>query len=157
MRRRPEGPIHLSQGGLEQLKARLAAIKRALPELISETTRQADYGDRSDNAAYSEAKSALRRANWQILSIEDQLKRVVVISTEPNATGRVQLGSTVTLEIGGGQKTFQILGPRETDPGNGRISNLSPLGSALMNRMAGETVTIPTKNGPQEYKILEIR
>ncbi len=151
------GPVYLSEDGLLRLKESLAAIKRVLPELISETTRQADYGDRSDNAAYSEAKSALRRAHWQVLKIEDQLKRVVIISSEPNLTGRVQLGSTVTLEVGQEQKTYKIMGPRETNPGQGRISNLSPLGSALLNRMVGEVVVIETNNGSQKYKILGIR
>lgn len=156
--------IHLTEAGLRQLKERLARIKQKLPELIAETARTAAYGDRSENVEYQEAKSALRRANFQILSIEDQLKRIEIISEGPNLSGKVELGSRVTLEIAPADLhqgktdpiTFQILGTRETNPGQGRISNQSPLGQALLGRSVGEIIELDTKNGIRQYKILAI-
>ena len=153
-----DGPIHLTQEGLKRLEERLARLKLSLPGFISEAQRTANFGDRSDNAEYKEAKSTLRRAHGQIWSIEDQLKRAVIIKTGRSKTGIVQLGCTVVLESKNKtRKVFQILGPHETDPGKGRISHLSPLGKALINHIKGDVVAIETPNGPHEYLIVEVR
>ncbi len=152
-----DGPIHLTEEGFAQLKEKLARLKRALPDRIAEAQRTAAYGDRSDNAEYKLAKSALRRTNWQILEIEDQIKRVVLIAPGPDASGKVRIGSTVVLETDGAEKTFQILGSDESDPAKERISYLSPLGSALMGRAKGEEVMVEIKSGARTYHILEIK
>ena len=151
------GPIHLTEEGLKQLEQKLERIKKSLPELIAETQRAAAYGDRSENAEYKLAKSALRRANFQILEIQEQLKRVIVINTGSNASETIQLGSTVVLESDGTQKTFQIVGSQETNPTNGRISYLSPIGAALMKHKRGDTIIIKTPTGLKKYTVLEIR
>ena len=170
------GPIHLTKDGFERMKEQLARLKKSMPELISEAQRTAAYGDRSDNAEYKEAKSSLRRAQGRIFNIEDQLKRVVVIEPDRNISGTVQLGSTVVLEVVGSetargvrdtehsagngerkQKTFQILGPHETDPANGRISYKSPLGAALINHTKGGMITVKTESGAKIYRIVEIK
>ena len=156
-----DSPIHLTEEGLARMREELARLKRALPERIAEAQRTAAFGDRSDNAEYKDAKGTLRRTNYRIFELEDQLKRVVIIVTGVNSQGTVQLGSTVVLETNDGQKTYEIVGPRETDPADGRISHVSPLGAALMNRKKGDSVTIQPRagggNGPQTYRILEIR
>lgn len=151
-----ENPLHITQEGLARLKQKLARLKRELPNHIVETQRTAAYGDRSDNAEYKDAKSLLRRTNRQILTIEDQIKRARIITSGSNATGTVQLGSTVVLEKEGVRTTFLILGSHETNPGRGRISYQSPLGAALLNRKKGDAVTIETGSGTQRYLILEI-
>jgi len=69
----------------------------------------------------------------------------------------VEIGSIVTVESGGKRMTFEILGSLETDPLHGRISYQSPIGTALVNRIVGETVTIETKQGPVVYRIVEVR
>ena len=154
---RDTGPIYITSKGVEQLKDKLGKLKQALPKYIEETKKAAAYGDRSDSAEYKEAKSTLRRTHRQILSIEDKLKRIVIIMPTRNKTGKVQLGSTVLLELkDGSQKKFQILGPHETDPSKGRISHLSPLGATLINHKKGDLISIETPSGSQEYKILEI-
>ncbi|MDO8536757.1 MAG: GreA/GreB family elongation factor [bacterium] len=155
--KKADGPVHLTANGFTRLKEKLADVKHRLPELIEETRRTAAYGDRSDNEAYKEAKLALRRANWQALTLEDQIKRAVLIKSGPNTSGKVELGSTVVLKIGGEKKTFEILGSHETDPARGRISYESPLGAALMNRSKGDTVTIEAGKGSKTYRIVAIR
>ena len=156
-KKRDDGPVHLTEDAFKYLQEKLALLKHALPEFINETRRTASYGDRSDNAEYKEAKSILRRTHRQILSIEDQIRRVVIIASGPNSSGAVQLGSTVVLEIEGAQKTFQILGSHESNPAKGRISHQSPLGAVLMNHIKGDTVTVQTASGSKKYRILEIR
>ncbi|HEY4499551.1 MAG TPA: transcription elongation factor GreA [Candidatus Paceibacterota bacterium] len=156
LRRREDGPIHLTENGLQSLKEKLERLKKALPERIAETARTAAFGDRSDNAEYKAAKAILRRTHYQILEIQEQMKRVVIIQPGRNSSGTVQIGSVVVLAVGGKQKTYQILGAQETDPGQGRISFQSPLGAALMRHKNGDVVTVPTANGSREYRIIEI-
>jgi len=152
-----ETPIYLTKEGLERLRGKLGRLKSSLPELISETRRTADYGDRSENAEYKEAKSALRRTHRQIWATEAQLKRVKVISQEKNTSGVVELGSAVLVELSSGEKReYMILDSAETNPGEGRISYKSPLGAALLHRRKGETIRLQTANGTREYKIVEI-
>lgn len=149
-------PIPLTGDGLKHLRERMASLKRALPDLIAEAQRTAAYGDRSDNAEYKEAKSTLRRTQGQIFRIEDQLKRIEVIKRPAHAPNTIQLGSMAVLETEGKEKTYEILGPHETDPARGRISNKSPLGAALMGRAKGDIVMIETENGSRTYRILAI-
>ena len=139
------------------MRRELDRIKRSLPALIAETATAAAQGDRSDNAAYQTSKAALRRANWRILEIEDELKRTAIITPGPDAEGRAKLGSRVTVRTPHGERTYEIVGPKETDPTAGRISQASPLGAALIGKRQGETVTIATGKGPATYLIVEIR
>jgi transcription elongation factor GreA len=166
---RNEEPIPLTPEGIERIRARHTRLKKALPELAAEAERTAAFGDRSDNAEYKQAKGALRYTHYEIYRLEDQLKRAVAITSGRNTEGTVQLGSVVVVvavngtdkkdnvKISGAQKTFEILGPMETSPGEGRISNRSPLGAALMGHVTGDVITIQTANGSREYKITEVR
>ncbi len=151
------GPVYLTENGLKNLQIKLARLKQAVPSLAEEAGRTAAYGDRSDNAEYKDAKANLRRTSWSILSIEDQLKRVQVIKPEENISGTIQLGSTVILETNDSKITFQILGPQETNPTKGCISNESPLGAALIGHKKNDEIIIKTPSGEQKYKILEIK
>lgn len=157
----PREPFYITEDGLAQLKEKLARLKRALPDRIAEAQRTAAYGDRSDNAEYKLAKGTLRRTNWQILEIEDQIKRAALIATGPSAAGKVRIGSTVVLRETGGKtdgakKTFQVVGPHETDPANGRISYRSPLGAAFLGRAKGDNVTVQAAGSSRAYRIVEL-
>ena len=151
-----DGPVYLTEEGFARLREKLARIKRSLPGLIAETTQAAAEGDRSDNAGYKASKAALRRANWQVLEIEDELKRVMIITPGADATGAIKRGSIVTLEMNGVQKKFEIVGPKETNPDAGRISQESPLGGALIGKKAGDVAVIKTKSGAKEYRVIKI-
>lgn len=157
LRRRDEGPVYITEAGLKRLKEKMARLKAALPERIAEAQRTAAYGDRSENAEYKEAKGILRRTHWQILGIEDQIRRAALITPGSGASGAIQIGSTVVLGLDGKRKTFQILGSQEADPDRGRISNQSPLGAALLGHKKGDSVTVQTGRGSKQYQILEVR
>ena len=157
LKKRDDGPIYLTEQAIKDLYERHAHLKKMLPEYISEAQRTAAYGDRSDNAEYKEAKSILRRTHRQIFTIENQLKRAVVIKSGVNAKRTIQIGSSVLLELKGGtRKTFQILGPHETDPIKGIISYKSPLGAALIGRKEGDAVRIKIADGFKEYLIIRV-
>jgi transcription elongation GreA/GreB family factor len=156
----PEGePIHITPEGIERLRERHARLKKSLPALAVEAARTAEYGDRSDNAEYKQAKGALRYTQREVYRLEDQLKRAVPILRVLHENETIQLGSRIIVErIGTNEKKiFEILGPHETDPAKGRISDKSPLGAALMGRAAGDVVKFESANGPQTYRIVEVK
>ena len=152
------GPIYLTPDGILNLKKKLAGLEKSIPELAQEAGRTASYGDRSDNAEYKEAKRRLRGSQGQILKIKNQLKRAVIISSDSNKNGYVQIGSTITVQNKSGlNKTYRILGPEETNPEGGCISFKSPLGAALLNHMKGDVVEVSLPNGIEIYTILDIK
>ncbi len=157
LRKQDEGPLYLTPAGVKKLERELKDLERQQPEAIEDVDRTKQLGDFSENAEYQDAKFRLRRINDRIFSIKEKLKHVVVIQNDANDTGQVQLGSTVVLRVGGKEKTYQIVGPAEVNPSRGRISHVSPLGSELIGRMAGEKIILKTEAGAVEYEIVEVR
>lgn len=131
---------HITQEKCDQLKNELEKLKTvSQPQAIKEVQRLAELGDFSENAAYQMAKGRLRGINERIHELEKYLKRVVII-TPIGPSDTVQLGSRVTIELDGQQKTYLILGSAQTDPLKGVISQYSPLGAALMAHRPGDVV-----------------
>lgn len=151
-----EGPFYVTQAGMSSLQKQLANFERELPSLIAEVDRTKGFGDFSENAEYQDAKHKMRRAYARIASLKDRLFRAVIIRASGRAGGCVQLGSRVRVEINGVTKIFEIVGPYETDPTRGRISHLSPLGTVLMGKAAGDRVEYVSKAGTVECVIIEI-
>ncbi|MFA4845899.1 MAG: GreA/GreB family elongation factor [Patescibacteria group bacterium] len=149
-------PLYLTQDGLDRLHRVLERVEKVdLPQAIADVTETGQFGDFSENAEYQEAKGRMRRYHDQITSIKERLKKIVVIDKTVSHQS-VQLGSTVVLETGGKTKTFEIVGPQETDPLRGRLSFKSPLGAKLINRTVGEEVQVPTGTSQSTYRIIEI-
>ncbi|HBR80923.1 TPA: transcription elongation factor GreA [Candidatus Uhrbacteria bacterium] len=145
----------LSSAALQRYKSELEnLVKIKRPEAVKEVQRTAEMGDFSENAAYQMAKGRLRGINSRITSLEEKIKRAVII--KPGVAGKVSIGSIVTVEVGGRQKIFEILGSQESDPLRGKVSYLSPLGVLLIGAVEGDVVKVKTKGGEVEYKILAI-
>jgi transcription elongation factor GreA len=139
-----------------QLKAKLERFLASRPKAAAEVKRLAEMGDLSDNAAYSIAKGRLRGLNQRIIELEEHLKRAVIIKP-PQNTGTVRLGHRVTIETGGKERAYQILGSSEADPEHGAISQNSPVGQALLGRRVGDIVKIrPTPAKEISYRIIKI-
>ena len=151
-------PVYLTPAGIKRLEEELTRMKLRIPVLAAEAARTAAYGDRSDNAEYKQAKGALRGTQRRLLELQGQLKRAIAIPAGIGEDGTIRLGSTVTLEVAGKNKIYEIVGPVETDPDHGRISYESPLGKILIGHGAGETMELKVADGrKQEYRILEVR
>ena len=146
---------HLTEAKFNELKVKLNRLKFNRPRLAEEVKKYASDGDFSENAAYQIAKGRLRGMNQKILEIEDHLKRAMII--KPNKySSLVQLGSNVTVDIAGRQKTFLILGSTETDPARGVISRNSPIGAALIGKKIGDQIKIKLADKIVEYIIIKI-
>lgn len=147
---------HITPEKYKRLKAELESLKKIKrPPAIKEVKRLASMGDFSENAAYQIAKGKLRSINNRILKVKDFLSRAEIIEPNPRSDS-VSLGSTVTLELNGEKKKYQILGSAETNPSRGTISQNSPLGKALLGKKTGQQAEVQLPNKTTVYKIIKI-
>lgn len=147
---------YFSQDGLEKLKKELEERETVIrPDIAGRIIEAKELGDLSENAEYAEAREAQGMNEGRIEELKDLIGHAVII--EPNQKQRtVVVGSTVSVRFNGNQKDFTIVGPAESDPARGFISNESPLGLAFMGKEKGEEVDVHIPSGTVKYKILEV-
>jgi len=145
----------MTQAKYDELKKKLDHLQSIQPAAVKEVQRLAEMGDFSENAAYQMAKGRLRGINQRILELTDQLAHSELIAPNKNSD-TVAVGHFVTVAVNGREKTYQVLGSSETNPGSGVISRHSPLGAALLGRKVGEVVNVQLANKLVEYKIIKI-
>lgn len=145
----------ITQAKFNDLEKKLERLLNARPRAAAEVARLAELGDFSENVEYQLAKGKLRGINNGITELEKQLIAARVFSPDAN-TDSVQLGHKVTVECGGTEKTYEILGSVETKPGQGIISHNSPLGALLIGRSVGDTVTLKLPTKTVDYTIKKI-
>lgn len=155
---------HMTQAEFDSMQAKLERLKKVIrPEAIKETRKHGENGDFSENAEYQIAKGRLRGINRTIDEIEFQLPRAIIIET-PEQNTTVQIGHTVTVcvtdEAGNAitdkQFTWKILGPKESDPTNGIISHLSPIGEALLGKTIGDIAVVQLQDRTVTYIVQNI-
>jgi transcription elongation factor GreA len=152
-------PTWISADGLARLRAEHVELTTARrPEVIARIKAAKELGDLKENSDYTAAREEQSFLEGRIAQIEATLRTARVIeTTEAKTNGRIALGATVTIEDdGGGQTTFRLVGSAEADPANGRISNVSPVGRAILGRTAGETVEIAAPRGTVRYRIVSV-
>lgn len=137
----------------ELITVRRPALARHLKEAISQ-------GDLSENADYHDAKEQQAFLEGRIMYLENLLRKAIIIDSDEAAeTAKVvQLGSEVTIQ-GEGEtetETYRIVGAAEADPRNGKISNESPIGAALLGRRLGDRVPVKTPGGEWTVIIKQI-
>jgi transcription elongation factor GreA len=139
-------PTYLSregETGLRQELDTLVNVRRA--EVAARIHDAKQHGDLSENAEYEEAKNEQAFVEGRIQTLEGMLKTAVII--ENPRSDHAALGSTVVVESLDGLETFSIVGSAEARPADGKISNESPVGRALLGRKAGEKITVRLPNG----------
>lgn len=147
---------HLTKEGLAELKSELAELIARRSTIAEEIATARSQGDLAENAEYHEAKEEQGRNEGRIEEIENILAGAEVIET-PKDDNKVRLGSKVGLKSESGKtKEFQIVGTVEADPLNGKISDESPIGKALLGKKEGEEVEIKTPVDTTSYKVIEI-
>ena len=150
-------PTYLTPEGAARLKQELEELKGPRRQELARRLRSAiQMGDLSENADYHKAKEDQGFLEGRIQEIEYLLRNAVII--EPNAGGDVvSIGSHVTIqETDGADETYHVVGAKEADPRNGKISNESPIGRALMDHKVGDVVQAETPGGKISFKILKI-
>ena len=147
--------IPITEAGLERLKAELehlTTIRR--PAIIKAIAAAREEGDLRENAGYDAARHDQAMNERRIMEIEDRIRRAVVID-QSGATS-VQVGTMVTIDIDGEEETYTIVGAVEARPAEGRISNESPIGKALLGRKVGDVVDIRTPTTVLKAKVVSI-
>lgn len=146
---------YLTPEGLEKLKKELKYLKEVKRKEIAERLEKSiAYGDLTENSEYHETKEAQGFLEGRILELEDLLNNAVVI--EEKQKGVVQIGSTILVKAGSEKERFRIVGAKEANPLEGKISADSPLGKAILNQTKGVMVEVETPQGRVQYKILKI-
>jgi transcription elongation factor GreA len=152
-----EGP-YLTSEGKTRLKAELEELKGPARNELAKRLRAAiQMGDLSENADYHKAKEDQAFLEGRIQEMEYLLKNATIIEDTDRPKGQVAVGATVTVQEEDFEpETYYLVGAKEADPRNGRISNESPIGRALIGNKVGDVVSVQTPGGELRLKILKI-
>jgi transcription elongation factor GreA len=155
----------LTAEGLAKLEAELDNLVTVKRVANSERIKVAiSYGDISENSEYDDAKNEQAFIEGRILELKQMISTATIIDEKGNKKkGVVGLGSTVIIEDldpeddEDKKQEYAIVGTTEADPFEGKISNESPIGAAILGKKVGSTVTVRTPSGDHKYKILKVK
>ncbi|HEY7023571.1 MAG TPA: transcription elongation factor GreA [Candidatus Limnocylindrales bacterium] len=149
-------PTLVSRDGLDKLNAELEDLRTVQrPQIIDRVATARSHGDLKENAEYEYARKEQSFIEGRIQTLEQMIRHAQVIDTaEPSDTVRV--GSTVKVESDGETFTYQIVGSTEANPAQGRLSNASPVGRALLGAREGDAVGVDLPSGSVTYRVREI-
>ena len=128
--------ISLTAEGKKELEKELDELIKNRPAIAERIATARAFGDLSENEEYSSARNEQKIAEGRILEIQEILKSAKII--KGGKRSKIDLGATVELDMGGRSVTYTLVGPTEANPLEGKISNESPIGKALLGRKAGE-------------------
>ncbi len=150
-------PTYLSKDGLERLRVELDELVNVRrPDIAARIHDAKEHGDLTENAEYEDAKNEQAFVEGRIQQLEALIKNATIIE-ENHSHDHVGIGSTVTVKsTDGGEEHFTIVGSTEAKPGEGRISNESPVGRALLGKKKGEKVVVRVPAGDFTYTIVKI-
>ena len=144
----------ITTDGKKELEAELERLKSRRGEIADKIAEARDYGDLSENAEYDAAREDQGLVESRIAEIEDILMNAELITSSRKST--VGIGSKVELKNGEKTVNYHVVGPVEANPIEGKISNESPIGVALMGKKEGESATVSTPKGAIEYTVVKV-
>jgi transcription elongation factor GreA len=148
-----EKPVYLTREGREKLAEELDRLTRVTRMEVARRIAEAkDLGDLSENSEYEEAKRAQAFTEGRIRELQHQLSNAQIIDESSNGDKVIRIGSTVTVEEDGERTTYTIVGSAEAKPREGKVSNESPLGRALLGKTRGSKITVEPERG-EAYKL----
>lgn len=150
----------LSAERLEELKQELNYLKTVREKEVADQIKEArSFGDLSENSEYDEAKNEQGKLYSRIAEIENILANCSIIEEADTDPDTVRLGSKITVvdTMMDEEESYQVVGSQEADPMNGRISEESPFGKALLGKRIGDVVIVDAPAGNIEYKVVSIQ
>lgn len=151
-----EKPQYVSAEGLKKLQAELEELRTTRRAEVAQRIHSAmEFGDFTENSELEQAKNDQAFLEGRIMTLEQTIKNAQVID-EKARHDRVEVGSKVTIEVDGKKERYVIVGSAEASPGEGKISNESPVGRALMEHRAGDVVTMSVPAGTVEMRIVSV-
>lgn len=152
--------VFLTKDGLTKLEEELEELKTVGRKEVSARIKVAlGFGDLSENAEYDQAKNEQAQLEERIVKLENLIREAVVVEDHEITTEKVNVGTTVTIIEEGEDKEeiYTIVGSAESDPLNGKISNESPLGAALLGKRRKDIVEVHAPDGIIKYTIKSIK
>ena len=152
--------VFISKEGLEEVKERLVYLKSVRRKEVADKIAEArSYGDLSENSEYDIAREEQATVEAEIFELENKVKHAVIIDPKKINTSKVNVGCTITvLNVKLNKEfTYKIVGDTESNPAQGIISNVSPIGAGLVGKKVGELATIKTPGGLVNLKVLKIK
>ena len=150
----------ITQEGLEKLKEEIEHLSTVKRREVAERIKEArEFGDIAENAEYDDAKNEQALLEQRIAQLEERLRRAKVVDRRKIDTDSVGVGVVVHVkdQKSGDSKKFQIVGSAEADPTEDKLSNESPIGSALVGHKRGDVVSVEVPRGPKrKLKITKI-
>ncbi len=152
--------IYITKEGLKKLKEELDNLKNVKrKEVLARLKEAISYGDLSENSEYEESKNEQAFVEGRIIELEEKIKKAQIISEKKGKAkaDSVQIGTTVKIQNltdGDKPETYTIVGSTEADPMNNRISNESPIGTAIIGKPLGSVVKVIAPAGELEYKVI---
>ena len=151
-----EKPVYVSADGLKKLQAELEELRTAKRTEVAERIHAAmEFGDFTENSELEQAKNDQAFLEGRILTLEQMVKNAAVID-ENGHHEKVEIGSKVKLDMDGETVEYVIVGSAEAAPAEGRISNESPVGKALLGHRKGDTVSVTIPKGAIPVKVLAV-
>ena len=151
--------VYLTNEGFLEIEEELNHLKEVKrPEVINALKDARALGDLSENADYDAARNKQAQVEGRIKELEILLEKAELIETKK--TDKVELGTTVKIKYvddDDDMEEYRIVGSKEADPSNDKISNESPLAKAVMGHKAGEVCTVESPNGNYSVEIVEIK
>jgi transcription elongation factor GreA len=155
-----EKPAYLTRDGRTKLEAELEELTTSGRKQVAERINAAkELGDISESGEYEDAKNQQAHLEGRIREIKSILSRAQIIDEENGQAGEVRVGSKVTVRFDGedDDETWTIVGSAEADPRGGRISNESPIGSAILGKRVRQKTTVQTPSGLLKLTIVKIQ
>lgn len=147
-------PVPFTQAGYDNLKIRQTELLAKREIVLVSLQRAREMGDLSENGAYTSARFELGNSDRELKRIEYMLKYGQVVST--TSFDKIGFGNIVTVELGGKEYIYTLVGTQESDPKLGKLSLESPIGMALLGKRVGDTATVTMPDRVIEYKVKKI-
>jgi transcription elongation factor GreA len=150
-------PVPLTREGKAKLEEDLEELRLQRRTVAERIHNAQEQGTSQNDAEYDDAKLEQGMVEGRILEIEDILRRATIIDEKgAHRAGRVMVGSGVEVDQDGKKRHYQIVGGPEADPANGKISNESPVGAALLGRAVGDVIDVNVPKGVIKVKVVKI-
>ncbi len=152
-------PNYLTKQGLTNLRSEIEELRTTRRQMVAERIQKAkEIGGTVDNAEYDEAKNEQAFIEGRILTLENLINNAVIISKVSGPSDVVRIGSRVTVTNQEKKKQeYTIIGSAEADPAKGKISNVSPIGKALLGKRVGDVTEVNVPAGKIKLEVTKIR
>lgn len=147
--------IHITPEGYKTLEEEFTQLTQKRPGVLTRMVAAREQGDLSENAGYHAAKDELGRIDGRLRELKQMLKHAKI--AQANNSETVSMGKKVILKSDGEQIEYFIVSAMEADPSKGKISDVSPIGKALVGKKAGETIEIEIPDGKIIFQVVEVK